>query len=204
MAIFYHITVKTDDSHLSSSFTHMPSSSITLRAPTCSNEFPTPMMGESFKTILVSRCANTSICFCWSTVVFVLAARPGPNTRSQGYHCGRAARDKSRNSIVRTDAGGRPPDRKLKPFLYIHLYPFHYCLRSGVAWHCVSWLCAFGLSRDTHDSSNRGVVSRSLLLLLFIKWMRAKEKIISRMVLTLLSIQRFPKASHCYQRPHHQ
>ena len=49
---FICIIVNTEVSYLSNSFTHIPSLSMTLRAPTCSNESPTPMMGESFKTIL--------------------------------------------------------------------------------------------------------------------------------------------------------
>ena len=55
---FIFIIDSTDNSYLSSSLIHTASSSITLRAPTCSNEPPTPMMGENFKTILVSRYGN--------------------------------------------------------------------------------------------------------------------------------------------------
>ena len=50
-AVLHLHHVNTNVSYLSSSFTHSPSLSTILRAPTCSNESPTPMMGENFKTI---------------------------------------------------------------------------------------------------------------------------------------------------------
>ena len=67
---FICIIVNTEVSYLSSSFTHIPSLSMILRAPTCSNESPTPMMGESFKTITPSRYANTCIILLAGPVMY--------------------------------------------------------------------------------------------------------------------------------------
>ena len=51
----------TDSSYLSSSLTHMLFSSITLRAPTCSDELPTLMIGQNFNT-LTSSCLLVLSC----------------------------------------------------------------------------------------------------------------------------------------------